>query len=397
MRWWPRRQLPVYSPLPLRAVLAGFRALLAPGDARARVEARIRDRFGARRLLLVDSGTSALALAMKVASRGRPVALPAWGCYDLATAADAAEVPVLLYDLDPRTLGPDPASFDAMLKDGPGAVVLVHYFGLPVDVPRFAERCRTAGALVIEDAAQGAGGKLRGVPLGGFGPLSVLSFGRGKGMTGGGGGALFSTTPEADTLVDEAAAHAGPAGRGVMRMVALAAQWVFGRPWLYWIPASIPWLHLGETIYRPPHPAAAIPVACCAVLDRTWEPALGAVAGRAKMTERWRPELPGGLLPPVVCEGAEPGWLRLPVTKARTRENDRESQWGIAVGYPCGLSELDGFAERIVNPGRARDGAMVLAATLITLPVHAAVRASDITQAGLSLADRPAQARSTSS
>ncbi len=379
---WPRRQLPVHSPLPLRAVLAGFRALLAPGDARARVEARIRERYGARRLLLVDSGTSALALAMRVAARGRPVALPAWGCYDLATAADTADVPVLLYDLDPRTLGPDPASFDAMLAEGPGVVVLAHFFGLPVDVPLFAGRCRAAGALVIEDAAQGAGGRLRGVPLGGFGPLSVLSFGRGKGMTGGGGGALFSTAPEADALVEEAAGLVGPAGRGVGRMLALAAQWVFGRPSLYGIPASVPWLRLGETVYHPPHPPSGIPAACCAVLDGTWDAALAAVPGRARQADVWRRSLPGPWSLPIVCDGAEPGWLRAPVSLPRRGDwlTPAAVACGAAMSYPIPLRELGGFGARARVPAGADAGvgAGALARSLATLPTHAGVEAGDI-------------------
>jgi hypothetical protein len=42
-----------------------------------------------------------------------------------------------------------------------------------------------AGAVVVEDAAQAAGGTLHNRPVGTQGSLAVLSFGRGKGLTGG--------------------------------------------------------------------------------------------------------------------------------------------------------------------------------------------------------------------
>ena len=34
-------------------------------------------------------------------------------------------------------------------------------------------------------------------------------------------------------------------------MASLLGQWSFGRPGAYWIPAAMPWLRLGETIYHP--------------------------------------------------------------------------------------------------------------------------------------------------
>ena len=92
----------------------------APALAAAR--ALVSRWFGSRDVLLTDSGTSALALALRMAVAARPdrptVALPAWACYDLATAADAADVGVVLYDLDPATLGPDWASLDRALSAG---------------------------------------------------------------------------------------------------------------------------------------------------------------------------------------------------------------------------------------------------------------------------------------
>jgi len=149
--------LPAYSPLPMRAVLAGATGLLGGGDAtRARVSSILVVHFGAHDVLLTDSGTGALTLAIKASLAGRPgaaVALPAYGCYDLATAADGAGAPVVLYDLDPATLAPDTESLRRALAHDVRAVVLMHLYGIPVDPELVRALCAEAGAWLIEDAA----------------------------------------------------------------------------------------------------------------------------------------------------------------------------------------------------------------------------------------------------
>ena len=79
--------------------------------------------------------------------------------------------------------------------------MVVHLYGVPADPEPVRAALAGAGAVLIEDAAQGAGASLRGRPLGGFGDLSVLSFGRGKGNTAGRGGALLAPWEPAAALL----------------------------------------------------------------------------------------------------------------------------------------------------------------------------------------------------
>ncbi|MDQ2669707.1 MAG: DegT/DnrJ/EryC1/StrS family aminotransferase, partial [Gemmatimonadota bacterium] len=176
----------------MAALSAGVAAVVSGGEARDRLRQRVRDRLGAVEACLTDSGTTALGLALLAAKRLRsiPVALPAWSCFDVATAADAADVPVVLYDLDPLTLGPNFVSLERALDRGAKSVVVAHHYGVPVDVARAARLAAQHRALLIEDAAQGVGIRFGDQAAGSVGSLGVLSFGRGKGRTGGGGGAL---------------------------------------------------------------------------------------------------------------------------------------------------------------------------------------------------------------
>ena len=190
MSW--RRQLPAYSPLTLGAVLAGVAGLVSDADAaRAAAIDALGGAFDCTEILLTASGTAALTLAIRAAIAGRAaasVALPAYGCYDLATAADGGGFPVVLYDLDPATLAPDLASVRAALNLGARAVVLAHWYGVPADPEPVRAAVQSVGGCLIEDAAQGAGARMQGRPVGVQGDLTVLSFGRGKGIAAGRGG-----------------------------------------------------------------------------------------------------------------------------------------------------------------------------------------------------------------
>ena len=377
------RDLPVYSPVSAGALVAGFGALLGGGKG-ADLEQIVRQNYAPAALLFTDSGTSALGLALRAATPAGPspdggaiVALPAYGCYDLATAADAAGVRVVLYDTDPATLGPDWASLDRALAAGATAVVVPSLYGVPVALDRVEETCR-GRALVVDDAAQAVGASLGGKRIGRFGTFGVLSFGRGKGCTGGGGGALLANDAEGAARLDAVRGVLRPGQRGWAAWVKLAAQWLLARPSVYGLPASFPPLGLGLTVYHQAWAPSGCPVSCAAALRANWaaasaEAEIRRTAGRAlasRITGNSSVRVPS---PP---QGAEASWLRFPVMvaenaipQARTLQAS-----GVMPGYPAALCDLDGFGERCLNRGDPFPGARLLARQLFTVPVHSRVR-----------------------
>src|SRR5262245_61247127 len=131
-----RRQLAVASPVSMKGILASAVDSVRGGS---QVAATARDvvawTFSASEVVLTDSGTSALVLAMRItAGRDGVVGLPAYACVDLAAAALAAGVRVRLYDVDPATLSPDLDSVRHMMSRGVSAIVVAHLFGFPADV-----------------------------------------------------------------------------------------------------------------------------------------------------------------------------------------------------------------------------------------------------------------------
>ena len=71
------------------------------------------------------------------------------------------------------------------LQQGARVIVVSPLYGLPIEWEELSRLASEFGAEIIEDAAQGHGAAWRGRPLGTLGQISILSFGRGKGWTGG--------------------------------------------------------------------------------------------------------------------------------------------------------------------------------------------------------------------
>ncbi len=384
---------PVRSPLSLQALGTGLAALVSgAGSAESVLSETLCRRFGSRRLIFTDSGTSALILALRAtrddgAPGPAPVALPAYGCYDLATAADGADVPVLLYDIDPETLGPEMTSLRAALERGARTVVVAHLYGVPVDLALVRAELRTPGARLVEYAAQGAGAAYVGRPLGAHGSYAVLSFGRGKGITSGQGGALLANDKQASAIIKELSSSVSAARADLSEPLAAAAQWLLARPSLYGIPSSLPFLGLGETVYRPPREPRQMSAFALGVLGRTLELADRETGMRRARAERLLAAIQrhGATIKPILApRHSVPGWLRLPVIAADTQRSRLRSaqarRLGIMPGYPETLADLPGFRARVRNVDARFDGARHLTASLFTLPTHGALSEADLSR-----------------
>lgn len=373
----PRHQLPVSSPITVRGLARGAIAALAGGTSVQRdLSQALAKRFGATKVVLTDSGTSALVLALRLtAGRGGTVAYPAYGCIDLASAAEYAGVRVRLYDLDPTTLSPDLASLEAAIGRGVEAVVATHLYGFPADMPGVAALACRAGVPVIEDAAQGAAGRLHGSTLGSFGPYTVLSFGRGKGLTGGRGGALLAIGEEAAATLEELE-HNGRSARGVAELLAAGAQWALGRPALYGIPMAIPSLRLGEMVYHPAHEPEPLPAAAAALVLTALEDADDATTRRRFRAEVILRDAPDAVGIITSIAGGTSGMLRLPVRI--TTAPEPAARLGVTPGYPQTLFEQTPLRKLLAENEEELPGARTLRRMLHTIPVHDFITERDV-------------------
>jgi perosamine synthetase len=380
-----RHQLPAYSPLSASAIFGALSARAI--GARAEVEHAsilLREYFSADDVLLVDSARSALQLAIRTALADRTgddvhVALPAYSCFEVATAAVGAGTRISLYDVDPLTLSPNLESLEDTLRAGARAVVVAPLYGIPIDWSSAATLIGRYDAISIEDAAQSHGAEWQGTRVGSLGELSVVSFGRGKGWTGGGGGALFARGRAGTGRASIASARAIAPVQGMRetKLVATAlVQWLIGRPSVYGLPASIPGLGLGETHYHAPGPIAGIAPFSTALLQRTLSAAQHEVDIRRAVARRWLSEMNAlaRLAVPTVPAGGEAGFMRLPllipIDRGAAARDEVARRSGMLASYPKPLFELPSVIERLVSPKRSYVGAERLAREVVTLPTH---------------------------
>lgn len=369
-----------------QVLLALAKRVLDGSGERDKASALVEAELAAERAVLVDSGRSALSLAIALSlhepAARRIVAIPAFQCFEVATAAVGVDCRIALYDIDPATLRPDVESLERALRLGASAVVIAPLYGLPVDWDALAALAGEYGAVAIEDAAQANGAEWKGRRAGSLGAVSVVSFGRGKGWTGGGGGALLLRGAAAVATDDALDRLAGPGSARELRMVAVAAlQVLFGRPGLYGIPASVPSLGLGETQYHAPTAAGACPAFSAALMRRTLEAARAEAVVRRRNAAFWRDALPSKLahgVPPVLASGT-PGYLRFPlrITPGAAHLAVAGRWAGIARSYPQTLAALPAVAERLVEPGATFAGAESLVEQLVTLPTHSRLEDAD--------------------
>ncbi len=377
-----RRQLPVASPIPLKGLI---RSALSLAGGASQSHAQVRDalvhQFGAQAVALTDSGTSALVLALRLAAGpGGIVAFPAYVCVDLIAAARRAGVYVRLYDVDPHTLSPDLQSVRHALSEGVTAIVVVHLYGFPADVPGVRAIADEYGVVVVEDAAQHAGATLHERAAGTMGDLSILSFGRGKGTTAGNGGALLAFNGRCQDAVEKLNTSLPSPPRGAKDVLGTAASWALGRPSVYALPASLPMLHLGETVYHEAHEPEAMSIAGATLLLGN----LSEFQKHVEIRQRNAAELARAaadsarLQACIPIDGGIAGYLRFPIVSKN--QIDAVPRLGIVRGYPRPLLEYEELQPCLLPSNEMFWGARELARGLLTLPTHHMLSANDVKQ-----------------
>ena len=128
----------------------------------------------------VANGTDAIALALRSLGVGPGDRVVTVSHTAVATAAAiemAGAMPVFA-DITSDTYTLDPASLARTLEtvDGVKAVIAVHLYGNPADVPAILEVTKRFGVFLIEDCAQAPGAALNGRLVGSMGDAATFSF-----------------------------------------------------------------------------------------------------------------------------------------------------------------------------------------------------------------------------
>lgn len=156
--------------------------------------ARIGRKFG----IAVCNGSVALDVAVAALGigSGDEVILPTFTIISCAAAiVRAGAVPVVV-DCDPVTWNMDVRQIERKISSRTKAIMVVHIYGLPVDMAPVLELAEQNGLKVIEDAAEMIGQNYRGQLCGSFGDVSTFSFYPNKHVTTGEGGMVVTDNEE---------------------------------------------------------------------------------------------------------------------------------------------------------------------------------------------------------
>lgn len=159
---------------------------------------------GTRECIALNSGTSALHLALLAAGVGpddEVISVPFTFVASVAAVLYTGARPVLV-DIDPRSFTMDPAAIEAAITPHTKVILPVHLYGQSADMDPIMEIARRHELIVIEDAAQAHGAKYKGRPAGSIGDMACFSFYPGKnlGAYGEGGAVTTSSAELANTL-----------------------------------------------------------------------------------------------------------------------------------------------------------------------------------------------------
>lgn len=169
------------------------------GPEIAALEEEFASYCGARHGVAVNSGTSALHLALLAAGiqpGDEVITVPFTFYATVATIGYAGATPVYV-DIDPATFNIDPAKVEAAITERTRAILLVHLYGQCADMDPILDIARRHKLIVIEDAAQAHGAEYRGRRAGSIGDIGCFSFYPTKNLGAAGeGGMLTTNNPE---------------------------------------------------------------------------------------------------------------------------------------------------------------------------------------------------------
>jgi dTDP-4-amino-4,6-dideoxygalactose transaminase len=393
---------PAGAPITLADLRAWAGACVDAGEAENRLHQHIMRRFGVRHCFSTSTGRAGLTLLLRAlrtlaTNRRDEVVIPAYTCYSVAASVVKAGLRPRIVDVRPSSLDFDSDALERSDWSRVLAIVATNLYGIPNDLPAIAAVARARGVFLIDDAAQAMGAAVGGRWSGTWGDAGLFSFDKGKSIAAIDGGLVVTdSTAIADAMHEQLKRLPAPGAAAVGVLVAKALVYsALLRPSLYGIPARIPQLELGKTVFDTEFP-----------LERP-SPSMVALAGTMmrRLSEfsaarRRNAQLLGsglgrlrGLTAPRAIPGAEPTFVRLPVLlpsratrEAAVAELNRRGI-GATASYPKALVDVPELQGRMARSDTAFPGGRAIADRILTLPTHPYVTLADVETATGTLSD----------
>ena len=148
--------------------------------------------------IAVSNGTAALEVAVQALGigEGDEVIMPAFTIISCAMAVTKLGALPVLVDSDIHTWNMKVDEIEAKITSKTKAIMIVHLYGLPVEMKQILKLAEKYNLKIIEDAAEMHGQTYYGRPCGSFGDISIFSFYPNKHITTGEGGMVVTNDEE---------------------------------------------------------------------------------------------------------------------------------------------------------------------------------------------------------
>ena len=174
-----------------QSVLSGHAA--GNGPFTKKCHALMEEKFGARKILLTTSCSSALEMAAILCNiqAGDEVILPSFTFVSTANAFHMRGAKLIFVDIRSDTLNIDETKIEEAISDRTKIIVPVHYAGVSCEMEVIKNIAKQHNLVVVEDAAQAVNSKYKNRYLGTIGDLGTFSFHETKNFICGEGGAIL--------------------------------------------------------------------------------------------------------------------------------------------------------------------------------------------------------------
>ena len=168
------------------------------GSFTKKCNAWLEQRFGAKKVLLTTSGSTALDMAALLCGLepGDEVILPSFTFSSTANSFVLAGAKLVFVDIRPDTMNIDETLIERAITDKTKVICVMPYAGVACEMDPIMDIARRHKLLVVEDAAQGVMASYKGRALGTIGDLGCYSFHETKNYSMGEGGAIVINNPD---------------------------------------------------------------------------------------------------------------------------------------------------------------------------------------------------------
>lgn len=344
------------------------------------------------------SGTAALAAAIIAAIKrnnsktldrqAAEIILPAYACPDLISAVVYAGGKPVLVDLEADRPWLGLTQLSAAITENTVAIIAVNLFGISERWPQLRKLAKQQGIVLIEDSAQyfpAGDASQKDNQQNWQGDLVVLSFGRGKPVSLLGGGAVLTKkTDLLEYLPKPESIASGMVARLVFGLKARLYNLMIS-PLFYWLPQSLPFLHLGETRYHALSDLDGLDQVRLDLLSsniRHYQNDAEAITRSEKISAILNSQDKITNLPRLCNMKVSRRLLRYPLlldvaSRDKVYRKLKQAGLGASILYPASLPKIVGLKD-ILDDKLAFPNAEMFSSRLLTLPTHSHVSEKDI-------------------